>query len=118
MSSQSAVGYIDQSGSYRATYVRSLSEDPYGIFTYLLDVANGDQDAIEKWIDTGIEGGGYASTGDDVLNSDIEDGVQMPLITADNYDQHQLNFVFLVEDAVPEFYDPKGVLRLDPNWLR
>lgn len=117
MSKQSAVGYINANGEYRGTYV-GYTEDPNRVFNTVLDIADGEQSRIEEWIEAGIDGGGYDSLDDDTtLKESGEDDVA-DMITNDNYDVQNLDFVFVVKDAVPEFYDPKNVLKQDPDRLR
>lgn len=119
MSNQSAVGYINANGEYRGTYV-GYTEDPNRVFNTVLEIADGDQSRIEEWIEHGIAGGGYDSLDDDTTlkESGDDDAVEADMITNENYDTQNLDFVFVVKDAVPEFYDPKNVLKQDPERLR
>lgn len=115
---QSAVGYIDANGEYRGTYV-GFTEDPNVVFNTVIEIAGGDQARIEEWIEAGIAGGGYVSLDDDTtLNQSDEHDILADMITFENYDSQNLDFVFVVKDAVPEFYDPKNVLRQNPDELR
>lgn len=119
MNNQSAVGYINDNGEFRGTYV-GLTEDPNVVFNTILEIADGDQGQIEEWIEAGIKGGGYVSLDDDTTlsGSGEDDAVIADMITHENYDAQNLDFVFVVKDAVPEFYDPKNVLGQDPERLR
>jgi hypothetical protein len=119
MNNQSAVGYINANGEYRGTYVGFI-EDPNVVFNTIIEITDGDQNRIEEWIEAGIAGGGYVSLDDDttVRESGEDDAVAADMITHENYDAQNLDFVFVVKDGVPEFYDPKNVLGQNPDELR
>lgn len=118
MNNQSAIGYINDNGEFRGTYV-GLTEDPNVVFNTVVEIADGDQGQIEEWIEAGIKGGGYVSLDDDTtLDDSGEDDVTADMITHENYDAQNLDFVFVVKNGMPEFYDPKNVLKQDPEQLR
>lgn len=118
MTTQFAVGYINEAEEFRGTYVQSDVGDPYWISRAILNIADGDQDKVEEWIEAGIAGGGYVNFDDGNRHTELNEDNPLPMATSENYDSQNCEFLFLVEDAVPEFYDPKNVLGQDPNWLR
>lgn len=121
MASSTAVGYVNDAGEFRATTINiaeipAHSVDPYAIANALNMLANGDQDFIEDWIEAGIAHDGY-----DVIKGKFILGEErnMVLIDANNYVDHDLTFMFIMEDdGVSAFYDPKNALNQDPDWLR
>lgn len=119
MNNQSAVGYINTNGEFRGTYV-GLTEDPNVVFNTVIEIADGDQARVEEWIEAGIAGGGYVSLDDDTTlsGSGDDDDVVADMITDENYDSQNLDFVFVVKDGMPEYYDPKNVLGQNPDALR
>lgn len=114
------VGYHNEAGEFRATTVkiREIPEhsiDPYNVSNALIMLANGDYEFIEAWIETGIAHDGYEAVGGKFFLQEEPRGI---LIDANNYVDHNLTFLFSMEDdGVPEFYDPKNVLNQDPSWL-
>jgi hypothetical protein len=117
MSTSASIGYIDQSGNYRATAV--LMDACPGDINYRFGrlFAKMNPQELTSWVETGIAGGGYDSLYND--ESLVERGVaETPrLIDGENYDSSFLDYNYLVENGRVSFYDPKGIMGYDDDWL-
>jgi hypothetical protein len=113
MSTTGSIGYIDQNGNYRATFVGSdaYPEDVHEAIGDLLTEMNAEE--FIQWVETGIAGGGYDGLYNHETMEERGESDGPVLIDADNYDGCYLNYTYVVGDGQISFFDPKNVMEYD-----
>jgi hypothetical protein len=114
MSTTGSIGYLDQNGNYRATFVGSdaYPEDVHEAIGDLLTEMNAEE--FIQWVETGIAGGGYDGLYNHETMEERDESDGPCLIDAENYDQSGLYYTYVVTgEKRIEFFDPKNVMEYD-----
>lgn len=117
MSTTGSIGYIDQSGNYRATEI-GADADPDSVSEIFPEkFAKMTSEAFAKWVEAGIAGGGYDSLHNcETLEERGDDTAGPCLIDAENYDYY-LDYAYVVTDGTISLFDPKNVMDYNDEWL-
>lgn len=116
MSTTGCIGYIDQSGNYRATEIDAdmNPENVSRVFAEMFGHVTVTE--LIQWVERGIAGGGYDGLYNHETKAERGEAKGPSLIDADNYDYY-LDYAYIVTDGKISFFDPKNVMDYNDEWL-
>lgn len=116
MSTTGSIGYIDQSGNYRATEIGADAdpESVSSVFTEMFGHITAKE--LIQWVERGIAGGGYDGLYNHETLEERGDATGPSLIDAENYDYY-LDYTYVVTDGKLSFFDPKNAMDYNDEWL-
>lgn len=117
MSTTASIGYIDESGNYRATSVFADAGPGDINYTFGSRFVKMSSEEFINWVENGIAGGGYDSLYNDETLAERGDSETPRVIDTGNYDDFFFDYNYLVGNGKMSFYDPKAVMGYDNEWL-